>query len=45
MVRDNRCEECIEYVVSMMLEPFDHIVKPLISKMSSDEDKYFIIPT
>ena len=29
----------------MMLEPFDHIVKPLISKMSSDEDKYFIIPT
>ena len=41
----NKCEECIEYVVSMMLEPFDYIVKPLISKMSSDEDKYFTIPT
>jgi hypothetical protein len=41
----NACEECIEYVVSMMLEPFDRIVKPLISKMSSDEDQYFTIPT
>jgi hypothetical protein len=41
----NGCEECIEYVVSMMLEPFDRIVKPLISKMSSDEDQYFTIPT
>tara|TARA_B100001057_G_scaffold13319_1_gene12501 strand:+ start:3135 stop:4790 length:1656 start_codon:yes stop_codon:yes gene_type:complete len=41
----NSCEECIEYVVSMMLEPFDDIVKPLVSKMSSDEDKYFTIPT
>ena len=29
----------------MMLEPFDDIVKPLVSKMSSDEDKYFTIPT
>jgi hypothetical protein len=41
----NGCEECIEYVVSMMLEPFDRIVKPLTSKMSSDEDQYFTIPT
>ena len=41
----NSCEECTEYVVSMMLEPFDRIVKPLISKMSSDEDQYFTIPT
>jgi hypothetical protein len=41
----NTCEECTEYVVSMMLEPFDRIVKPLISKMSSDEDQYFTIPT
>ena len=42
---DNRmCYECIEYVVSIMLEPFDEIVKPLIKKMSSDEDKYFTIP-
>ena len=39
------CEETIEYIVSMMMEPFDKIVKPLIKKMSSDEEKYFRIPT
>ena len=39
------CDECIEYLVSMMLEPFDNIVKPLISQMSSEEDQYFTIPT
>ena len=39
------CEECVEYVVSMMMEPFDKIVKPLVKKMSSDEDEYFNIPT
>ena len=44
-LEQNACEECIEYVVSMMLEPFDRIIKPLISKMSSDEDQYFTIPT
>ena len=44
-LEQNACEECIEYVVSMMLEPFDDIVKPLISKMNSDEDLYFTIPT
>ncbi len=44
-LEQNTCEECIEYVVSMMLEPFDEIVKPLISKMSSEEDQYFTIPT
>ncbi len=44
-LEETKCEECIEYVVSMMLEPFDNIVKPLISKMSSDEDQYFTIPT
>tara|TARA_B110000037_G_scaffold184_1_gene153 strand:+ start:3183 stop:4835 length:1653 start_codon:yes stop_codon:yes gene_type:complete len=38
-------EECIEYVVSMMMEPYDNIVDPLIKKMSSEEDKYFNIPT
>ena len=41
----NSCEECIEYVVSMMMEPFDSIVKPLIGTMSSDEERYFNIPT
>ena len=38
-------EECIEYIVSIMMEPFAEIVKPLIKKMSSDEEKYFNIPT
>ena len=38
-------EECIEYVVSMMMEPYGNIVAPLIKKMSSEEDKYFNIPT
>jgi len=39
------CHECIEYIVSIMMEPFDGIVKPLISQMSSEEDQYFNIPT
>ena len=39
------CEETIEYVVSLMMEPFDEIVKPLIKQMSSDEDNHFTIPT
>ena len=39
------CEETIEYIVSIMMEPFDKIVKPLIKHMSSEEDKYFNIPT
>ena len=44
-VEENLNLECSEYIVSMMLEPFDDIVKPLVNKMSSDEDKYFTIPT
>ena len=28
-----------------MMEPFDEIVEPLIKKMSSDEERYFNIPT
>ncbi len=39
------CEECVEYIVSIMLEPFGEIVQPLIKKMSSDEERYFNIPT
>ena len=39
------CEESIEYIVSIMMEPFDDIVKPLISQMSSEEEQYFNIPT
>ena len=39
------CEECIEYIVSMMMEPYNNIIEPLVKNMSSDEDKYFNIPT
>jgi len=39
------CDECIEYIVSIMMEPFSKITEPLVNKMSSDEDKYFNIPT
>ena len=41
----NSEEECIEYIVSMMMEPYDDIVNPLINTMSSEEEKYFNIPT
>ena len=44
-VEKNYDEECIEYVVSMMMEPYEYIVLPLINKMSSEEEKYFNIPT
>ena len=39
------CEETIEYVVSIMMEPFDDIVTPLKKFMSSEEERYFNIPT
>ena len=39
------CDECIEYLVSIMMEPYDHITKPLVRLMSSDEERYFDIPT
>ena len=38
-------EECIEYVVSIMMEPYNEITDPLVKKMSSEEEKYFNIPT
>ena len=37
-------EECLEYIVSMMMEPYDNIIDPLINNMSSEEDEYFTIP-
>ena len=43
-VEKNLGEECIEYIVSMMMEPYDKIVDPLINNMSSEEEKYFNIP-
>ena len=44
-LEENTDEECIEYVVSMMMEPYDYIVAPLVKLMSSEEEKYFNIPT
>ena len=44
-LEQNTCEECIEYIVSIMMEPYNNITNPLVSNMSSDEDKYFNIPT
>ena len=41
----NSGDECIEYIVSMMMEPYENIVNPLINTMSSEEEKYFNIPT
>ena len=41
---ENLNDECIEYIVSMMMEPFDNIVNPLITQMSSDEEEHFNIP-
>jgi hypothetical protein len=43
-VEENLDSECSEYVVSMMLEPYDSIVDPLIREMSSEEEKFFNIP-
>ena len=43
-VEDNLSDECIEYIVSMMMEPYDNIINPLLKNMSADEDKYFNIP-
>jgi len=40
----NLGEECVEYIVSMMMEPYDSIIEPLIDRMSSEEEKYFNIP-
>ena len=44
-LEDNTCEECIEYIVSIMMEPYNDIINPLVKEMSSDEEKYFNIPT
>ena len=41
---ENLNDECIEYIVSMMMEPYDDIINPLISQMSSDEEEHFNIP-
>ena len=44
-LENETCEECIEYIVSIMMEPYNEIIDPLIKKMSSEEDRYFNIPS
>ena len=44
-LEQNSGDECIEYIVSMMMEPYDQIVNPQINKMSSEEELQFNIPT
>jgi len=44
-IEENLGDECIEYIVSMIMEPYDDIVNPLINQMSAEEEKYFNIPT
>ena len=43
-VEGNLNDECIEYIVSMMMEPYDKIVNPLLKNMSADEELNFNIP-
>ena len=43
-IEDNLNDECIEYIVSMMMEPYDNIVNPLLKNMSADEEISFNIP-
>ncbi len=44
-VEKNLSHEGVEYIVSLMMEPYDNIINLLVPQMSSDEDKYFDIPT
>ena len=40
-LENNYDEECIEYVVSMMMEPYDDIVSPLIKNNELRGGKVF----
>ncbi len=44
-VEKNLTHEGVEYIVSLMMEPYDNIINLLVPQMSSDEDHYFDIPT
>jgi len=43
-VESNLSDEGIELVVSLMMEPYDEIINPLVTQMSSNEESYFEIP-
>ena len=40
---ENMEDEGIEFIVSLMMEPYGKLVEPLCNDMSVDEDKYFTI--
>ena len=40
---ENMEDEGIEFIVSLMMEPYGQLVEPLCDDMSVDEDKYFTI--
>ena len=42
-VSENMEDEGIEFIVSLMMEPYGQLVEPLCDDMSVDEDKYFTI--
>ena len=31
-IEKETCEECIEYIVSIMMEPYNHITEPLVKQ-------------
>ena len=41
---NNLGEECLEFMVSVIMEPYEKITNPLIRTMSADEEKFFTIP-
>ena len=43
-IDNNLNDEGIELVVSLMMEPYDDIINPLVRQMSSNEESYFEIP-
>ena len=42
--KKNLGDECLEFMVSVIMEPYEKITNPLIKTMSADEEKYFTIP-
>ena len=43
-IDENLSEEGVEYIISMLMEPYEEIINPLVNNMSSEEDLYFDIP-
>ena len=43
-VESNLSNEGVEYIVSMMMEPYDDIISSLVKNMSAEEELFFDIP-